>query len=76
MPLDDRIHELYSRLATANNPDELCNILGLLRAALHEKIEYLTESAADVIRNTSCRTSMSTLTNASLKSPQRKPSAA
>ncbi len=69
MSLDERIHELYTRLATTQDPDELCNTLGLLRAALHLKIEYLNESAADVIRSTSYRTNMSRPTD---PSPQRK----
>jgi len=72
MSLDERIHELYTRLASTKDPDELCQTLGLLRAALHAKIEHLTASAADVIRSTSYRTAMSRLTDPSPKSPQRK----
>ena len=72
MPLDDRIHELYTRLASTKDPDELCQTLGLLRAALHAHIEYLTASVADVISSTSHRSSMSRLTDPSPKSPQRK----
>ena len=72
MSLDERIHELYTRLASTKDPDELCQTLGLLRAALHAQIEYLTASAADVIRSTSYRTPISRLTDPSPKSPQRK----
>jgi hypothetical protein len=73
MSPDERIHQLYTRLATSQDPDELCNTLGLLRAALHAKIEYLTASVADVISSTSFRTTMSTLTDPGPKGPQRKP---
>jgi len=72
MSLDERIHELYARLATTKDPDDLCKTLGLLRAALHLKVEYLTESAADIIRSTSYRTAMSRLTDPSPKTPRRK----
>jgi hypothetical protein len=72
MSLDERIHELYTRLASTKDPDELCQTLGLLRAALHAQIEYLTASAADVLRTTSHRTATSRLTDPSHQSPQRK----
>ena len=72
MSLDERIHELYTRLASTKDPDELCQTLGLLRAALLAKIEHLTASAADVISNTSYRTAISRLTDPRPKSPQRK----
>ena len=72
MSSDERIHELYTRLASTKDPDELSQTLGLLRAALHAQIEYLTASAADVIRSTSYRTAMSRLIDPSPKTPQRK----
>ena len=72
MSLDERIHELYTRLASTKDPDELCQTLGLLRAALHAQIEYLTASAADVLRSTSYRTSILRRTSAKPTSPQRK----
>jgi hypothetical protein len=73
MSLDERIHELYTRLATTNDPDDLCKTLGLLRAALYAKIEYLNETVADVIRNTPNRTTYLRLADPSQGNSQRKP---
>jgi hypothetical protein len=52
MPLDERIHELCNRLATTSDPDEACELAGLLRAALRAKTESLINGVADVIRGT------------------------
>ena len=71
MPLDERIHELYTRLATSKDPDDLCNTLGLLRAALHAKIEYLTDTVAGVIGSTPYGTILPMLTDLGPKSAQR-----
>jgi hypothetical protein len=52
MSLEERIHELCNRVATATDADELGTSLGLLRAALHSQIESLNGRVADVIRST------------------------
>jgi hypothetical protein len=55
MSLDERIHELCSRIELSRDPDEVCELTGLLKAALHVKIHDLTNSIAAVIRNTPYR---------------------
>ena len=52
MSFDERIHELSQRVATAQDPDELCNALGLLRAALHSEVTSLNGRVADIVRTT------------------------
>jgi len=73
MSLDERIHELYIQVATAKDPDEVCQTLGLLRAALRAQIEHLNESVAEVIRNTPYRTTHLRLTDPSQENSRRKP---
>ncbi len=56
MSLDERIHELSNRIELSRDPDEVCELTGLLKAALHVKIQDLTNSLATVIRNMPYRT--------------------
>jgi hypothetical protein len=56
MSLDERIHELSNRIELSTDPDEVCELTGLLKAALHVKIQDLTNSLAAVIRNMPYRT--------------------
>jgi hypothetical protein len=55
MSLDERIDEIWSKIEISTDPDEVCELTGLLKAALHLKIRDLTDSVAAVIRNTPYR---------------------
>jgi len=74
MSLDDHIRELCIRVEISHDPDELCEVTGLLRAALHAKIAELSNGVADVIRNTPYG-SLLEITDARVTSGERKPPA-
>ena len=72
MSLDERIHELCSRIEISKDPDEVCELTGLLKAALHAQIQDLTNSIAAVIRNTPYRTLLG-LSDTMVTQRERKP---
>jgi hypothetical protein len=71
MSLENRIHELFNRIEISKDPDEVCELTGLLKAALHAQIKDLTDSIAAVIRNTSYRTLLD-LSDTAVAHPERK----
>ncbi len=73
MSVDERIRELCNRIEISKDPDELCELTGLLKAALHFKIHELTNSIAAVIRNTPYRTLLD-LGETNATHSERKPS--
>ena len=74
MSLDERIHELTNRIEISRDPDEVCELTGLLKAALHAKIQDLANSITAVLRNTSYGTLLD-LSDTSATYGERKPSA-
>ena len=72
MSPDERIHELCSKIEISRDPDEVCELTGLLKAALHVKIQDLTNSIAAVIRNTPYRTLLD-MTDTKVTHSERKP---
>jgi len=72
MSLDERIHELCNRIEISKDPDELCELTGLLKAALHVKIQDLTNSIAAVMRNTPYRTLLD-MSDTKVTHSERKP---
>ena len=72
MYLDEHIHELCGKIELSRDPDEVCELTGLLKAALHVKIQDLTNSVAAVIRNTPYRTLLD-LGDATVTHSERKP---
>jgi hypothetical protein len=72
MSLDEHIHELCGKIELSRDPDEVCELTGLLKAALHAQIKDLTDSIAAVIRNTSYRTLLD-LSDSAVEQRERKP---
>jgi len=72
MSPDERVHELYNRIELSRDPDEVCELIGLLKAALHVKIQDLTNSIASVIGNTPYRTLLD-MSDTKVTHSERKP---